>query len=67
MGNMSYCRYENTSKDLNDCVNALWHADTSEQLSSRWEYSGLKNLLECCKEIVGLEDKINEILENRDD
>ena len=67
MGNMSYCRYENTSKDLNDCVNALWHADVAEPLSSRWEYGGLKNLLECCKEIVGLEDKINEILENRDD
>ena len=67
MGNMSYCRYENTYKDLNDCVNALWHTDASEQLSSRWEYGGLENLLECCKEIVGLEDKINEILENRDD
>jgi len=67
MGNMSYCRYENTAKDLNDCVNALFQTDTSEQLSSRWEYGGLENLLECCKEIVGMENIITEILDNRDD
>ena len=34
MGNMSYCRYENTAKDLMDCVNALCDADVNEPLSS---------------------------------
>lgn len=26
MANMSYCRFENTYRDLNDCVNALGEA-----------------------------------------
>jgi len=64
MGNMSYCRYENTAKDLMDCVNALWQADIDEQLSSTYEYHGLSRLLANAKEIVELEHKINAILEN---
>jgi hypothetical protein len=67
MGNMSYCRYENTAKDLMDCVNALWRADVDEPLSSAYEYHGLARLLANAKEIVELEDKINEILENDDE
>ena len=66
MGNMSYCRYENTAKDLMDCVNALWEADVDEPLSSPYEYLGLSRLLSCAEEIVELADKITEILENDD-
>jgi hypothetical protein len=65
MGNMSYCRYENTSKDLKDCVNALYQADVSEPLSSQWEVRGLRDLLELSKEIVDMEDIITEILDNQ--
>ena len=66
MGNMSYCRYENTAKDLMDCVNALYNADVNEPLSSAYEYHGLSRLLANAKKIVELEDTINEILENDD-
>ncbi len=66
MGNMSYCRYENTAKDLMDCVNALYNADVNEPLSSAYEYHGLSRLLSCAEEIVELADKITEILENDD-
>ena len=66
MGNMCYCRYENTAKDLTDCVNALWEADVDEPLSSAYEYLGLSRLLSCAEEIVELADKITEILENDD-
>ena len=66
MGNMSYCRYENTAKDMADCVNALWHADVNERLSSAYEYHGLSRLLSCAEEIVELADKITEILDNDD-
>lgn len=62
---MSYCRYENTAKDLMDCVNALWDADVDEPLSSAHEYLGLSRLLSCAEEIVELADKITEILENQ--
>ena len=33
MANMSYCRYENTSKALQDCVDTLMYSDCSEDLS----------------------------------
>ena len=65
MANMSYCRYENTSKDLRDCVNALYQADINEPLSSSYEVRGLSDLLSFAKEIVDMEDTITEILENQ--
>ena len=65
MGNMSYCRYENTAKDLRDCVNALWEADVDEPLSSSYEARGLRDLLYFAKEIVDLETIITEILDNQ--
>ena len=30
MSNMSYCRFENTSRDLMDCVDALENNETEE-------------------------------------
>lgn len=66
MGNMSYCRYENTARDMMDCINALCDADVNEPLSSAYEYHGLSMLLANAKTIVELEDTINEILENDD-
>ena len=65
MGNMSYCRYENTSKDLQDCVDTLWDSDCSEDLSSIYEVRGLKKLLDLAHEIVDMEDKIINILDNQ--
>jgi len=65
MGNMSYCRYENTSKDMVDVVNSLYDSDCSEDLSS-YEVQGLKKILELSKDIVDMEDKINNILENQE-
>lgn len=65
MANLSYCRYENTSRDLQDCVNALWDSDCGEDLSV-YEVDGLKRLLELSKEIVNLEDKIENILDNNE-
>lgn len=65
MANMSYCRYENTAKDLQDCVNALYQADINEPLSSQWEERGLRDLLYFAKEIVDMEDIITEILDNQ--
>ena len=63
MANMSYCRYENTSKDLHDVVNALMHSDCDEDLS-RYEVTGLKLILELSQQIVNMEDKIENIIEN---
>ena len=65
MGNMSYCRFENTSRDLRDCLDAI-QEDGVQSLSeaSIYERNGLRDLLEIAKDLVEYEDEINEALEN---
>ena len=61
MSNMSYCRFQNTSMDLGDCVDALensWDLDLSTD-----EVNGLENLLGDSHRIVEMEDTINEIID----
>ena len=58
---MSYCRFQNTSMDLGDCVDALenhWDLDLSTD-----EINGLENLLADARNIVDMEDTIWEIIE----
>lgn len=54
MSNMSYCRFQNTSKYLRDCQNALARmaAHRAEKLSSD-ELDAAKDLVRTCIEIVG--------------
>ena len=65
MPNMSYCRYENTSLDMQDVVDTLYDSDVDENLSTH-ETRGLRTILELAKEIVGMENKIDNILENQE-
>ena len=65
MPNMSYCRYENTSLDMQDVVDTLYDSDCGEDLS-QYERRGLKTILELAKDIVEMEDKITNILENNE-
>ena len=65
MPNMSYCRYENTSLDMQDVVDTLYDSDVTEDLST-YEQRGLRTILELAKEIVGMENKIDNILENQE-
>lgn len=51
MPNMSYCRFQNTARDLADCIdalddNALFDKDTSEE-----EKRAAKRLIRMCNEI----------------
>ena len=55
---MSYCRFENTSRDLADCLEAIEN-DEIYDLSLQ-ERAGLKRLLAISIEIVELEDRIVE-------
>jgi len=63
MPNMSYCRYENTSRDMQDVVDTLFDCDVDEDLSKS-EIRGLDTILELAKDIVNMEDKIINILDN---
>jgi len=47
MGNMSYCRFENTLSDLKDCANHIEDDDLSET-----EQEARTRLLKLCKEIL---------------
>ena len=46
MGNMSYCRFENTANDLKDCVWALNDQDIRQGDLGNYEIRGLKELLD---------------------
>jgi hypothetical protein len=48
MANMSYCRFENTLSDLEDCRDAL---DRGDSLSER-EAKKAKALIDLCREIA---------------
>ena len=63
---MSYCRYENTSLDMQDVVDTLYDSDCGEDLS-QYERRGLQTILELAKDIVDMEDKIENILQNQHD
>ena len=62
MSNMSYCRFQNTSMDLGDCVDALENHWDMDDLSTD-EINGLENLLADARNIVDMEDTIWEIIE----
>jgi hypothetical protein len=59
MSNMSYCRFENTAKDLDDCKDALerlFLCETEERgdtvALSRREIKKAKELIETCYDIL---------------
>lgn len=48
MANMSYCRFENTSKDMQDCWNALGEVNNIQEWFenlNEYEQQGLRNLM----------------------
>jgi hypothetical protein len=48
--NMSYCRFENTSRDVEDCINAI---ELNEHLDlSQSEISGFVDLIELARTLV---------------
>lgn len=47
MSNMSYCRFENTYKDLQDCLDHLTDDDLSESEKNYRDW-----LIEVCQQIV---------------
>jgi hypothetical protein len=58
MANMSYCRFENTYRDLYDCYNNI-NNDLSES-----EHKFRKRLVELCQSIV---DEYDEPCQDEDD
>ena len=63
MGNMSYCRFENTSKDLEDCINALHNYEEKCNSLSNYEVEALQDLIEQAKEIIELTETIDTVIQ----
>ena len=64
MANMSYCRFENTLRDLRDCV---WALEDGKLENGGSEMSAAIEMIEACKEYLELEYKIDEIIEEDED
>ena len=65
MANMSYCRFENTTRDMQDCLYAIEEGDTKDL--SRYEAAALREFLDLAKEIKEYEPDIEAILEEYED
>lgn len=52
MPNMSYCRFQNTLTDLQDCMDELYEIDGDLSELSSAEKRAARYLIELCNEIV---------------
>ena len=62
---MSYCRFENTTRDMQDCINAIEEGEATEL--SRYEASALREFLDLADVIKEYEPDIEAILEEYED
>ena len=60
--NMSYCRFENTARDLRDCLEAIENESLDDLSSS--EKRGLRQLLEDCETITIMKEDIEDEIES---
>jgi hypothetical protein len=60
---MSYCRFENTSKDLEDCIEALRNYEDECNNLTRYEVQALQDLVEQAQEIIELTETIDQVIQ----
>jgi len=67
MANMSYCRFENTSLALNDCVDVLQeeldNLDGWDLKQRETEFVAAKRMVSLCKRYVELYEELVEVRE----
>jgi len=64
MPNMSYCRFENTVNDMQDCLNAIEDREVNDLID--YEVKALQHFLELGKVIVDYKEEIEEIIEKNE-
>jgi len=62
MGNMSYCRFENTARDLQDCVRAIENDEVYN--FDGYELSGFKKLIKLAEELANMDYETEQIIEH---
>jgi hypothetical protein len=63
---MSYCRFENTARDLQDCLDAIENGEIND-LGSQYEVDALEQLLDLCKEVVAYKDEIEDAIDTNNE
>ena len=63
MANMSYCRFQNTYRDLSDCVNALDQGSPSDL--SNAELRAARDMMQLCEQLLSFYDEILDEAEDR--
>lgn len=59
MANMSYCRFENTANDLQDCIETMFDANDLPGLDlSRYEAAALERMVEQCREFLAQHERL---------
>ena len=61
---MSYCGFENTARDLRDCLQAIENGELDD-LSS-YEKDGLESLLEYCEAIFFMKEEIEQAIKENE-
>ena len=59
MGNMSYCRFKNTSMDLGDCLEAIENNEIHDLVD--YEYEGIRDILDYCEAILEYKARLEEV------
>ena len=62
MGNMSYCRFENTLADMRDCLSALENGLDADELSE-YEINSLRDFADTARQIARFENNIYNVIE----
>lgn len=60
MSNMSYCRFQNTAKDLQECADALDEIGGELDSLSREEARAAKSLIWICQQIASNWSEVEE-------
>ena len=61
MGNMSYCRFKNTSMDLQDCLEAIENNEIEDLVD--YEYEGIQDILDYCEAILEYREDLEEAID----
>lgn len=62
---MSYCRFENTARDLQDCIRAIENDDVYD--FSQWELDGFKKLIRLAEELLNMHGETELIIKHYKD
>tara|TARA_R100000742_G_C4278956_1_gene102520 strand:- start:309 stop:512 length:204 start_codon:yes stop_codon:yes gene_type:complete len=58
MSNLSYCRFQNTARDLRDCLNAIEDGQIDDL--SFEEFKGIQQILQDCETLMFMKEEIED-------